>query len=291
MADEGISTERKDGFGWYLSFGLIAVVAFIAIGAFTGEEALAAAARVLWNGFALIINALIRLFGGLLGLIARGVGWRRATRVANVIGGIGLGYAASVVFSEDKVQKARGWRGKLKATITSVKLKWQNLPLFGKLVIVAALIASQVYLHTMLIIFPIAFLVPLVRKLWVRAADLLFGAWYWKLFGSRHRKLVSWLRTLPGIRSVIGWARLTRIRYLTAWRLWKHHPCYFNRETGRRQVSFVEPLRLWQRGELDGYIGRPLLAGPRHRPGPPSLEARGPALPGAEDVQQLPHAG
>lgn len=291
MADEGISTERAGGFGWYLSFALIAVVAFIAIGAFTGQEALAAAARVLWNGFALIINALIRLFGGLLGLIARGVGWRRATRVANVIGGIGLGYAASVVFSEDKVQKARGWRGKLKATITSVKLKWQNLPLFWKLVIVAALIASQVYLHTMLIIFPIAFLVPVVRRLWVRAADLLFGAWYWKLFGSRHRKLVFWLRTLPGVRSVIGWARLTRIRYLTAWRLWKYHPCYFNCETGRRQVSFVEPLRLWRRGELDGYIGRPLLAGPTYRPSPPSLEARGPALRGAEDVQQLPHAG
>src|SRR5690606_23351108 len=133
----------------YLSFALIAVVAFVAIGAVTGQEALAAAVRVLWNGFALVINSLIRVFGSLLGLIARGVGWRRVTRVANVIGGVGLGYAASVVFSEEKVQKARGWRGKLKAAITSVRNRWQNLPLVWKLLVVAALIASQVYLHSM----------------------------------------------------------------------------------------------------------------------------------------------
>lgn len=288
MADETTSSEQKEGFGWYLSFALIAVVAFVAIGAVTGQEALAAAVRVLWNGFALVINSLIRVFGSLLGLIARGVGWRRVTRVANVIGGVGLGYAASVVFSEEKVQKARGWRGKLKAAITSVRNRWQNLPLVWKLLVVAALIASQVYLHSMLIVFPIAFLVPVVRRLWVRAADMLFGAWYWRMFGSRHRKLVTWLRTLPGVRGVIGWVRLTRIRYLTAWRLWKYHPRYFDCETGRRQVSFIEPLHLWRRGELDIYIGRPLLAGDMPRPDPsPTLKAPSLSLDQAQD----PRAG
>jgi hypothetical protein len=291
VADERPSTERKDGIGWYLSFALIAVLAFIAIGTITGQEALAAAARVFWNGFALVVNSLFRMFGGLLGLIAKGVGWRRATRIANVIGGIGLGYAASVVLSEDAVQKARGWRGKLRATINSVKTRWQNLPLLWKLVIVAALIASQVYLHTVLVIFPIAFLVPVVRKLWIRTADLIFGVWYWKTFGTWHRRLVAWLKKLPGVRAVIGWVRLTRIRYLTAWRLWKYHPCYFDCETGRRQVSFVEPLRLWWGGELDGYIGRPLLAGPMHRPSPPSLEARSLGLEVADERHQLPRTG
>ena len=267
MAERQSTSGRNEGFGWYVSFALIAVVAFIAIGAVTGQEALAAAVRVIWNGFVLVLNGAIRVLGSLLGLLAKGIGWRRLTRIANVIGGIGLGYAASVVLSEDKVRKARGWRGKIKAAIASVRDRWQALPLVWKLTIVAALIASQIYLHTMLIVFPIAFLVPIVRRLWVRTADILFGSWYWKTFGSRHRKLISWLRTLPGVRGIIGWARLSRIRYLTAWRLWKYHPRYFDPETGKRRVSFIEPLRLWWRNELDGYIGRPLLAGTMHRQG------------------------
>lgn len=255
------SSDRKVGFGWYFNFVLIAVVAFLAIGAVTGQDALAAAARVFWNGFALIINSALRIFGGLLSLIAKGVGWRRLTRIANVIGGVGLGYAASVVLSEDKVRKARGWRAKLRESIEVVKGWWQRLHLAGKLAIVAALIASQVYLHTMLIVFPIAFLVPVVRRLWVRVADMLFGSFYWRKFGSYHRRLVAWMRTLPGIRAVIGIIRLTRIRYLAAWRLWKYHPRYLDPVTNRRVVSFAEPIRLWWRGELDGYIGRPLLSG------------------------------
>lgn len=267
MLERQPTRNRQGGVGWYVSFALIAIVAFVGIGAATGQDALAAAARIFWNAFAFLINGLIRVFGSLLGLIAKGVGWRRLTRVANTICGIGLGYAASVVLSEEKVQRARGWRGKLRAVIASIRDRWQALHLFWKLMIVAALIASQIYLHTMLIVFPIAFLVPVVRRLWVRLADLFFGAWYWKKFGARHRKMVAWLRTLPLIRNIIGWARLTRIRYLTAWRLWKYHPRYLDPDTGKRQVSLVEPLRLWWRNELDGYIGHPLLAGGLHRPG------------------------
>src|SRR5690606_29210357 len=124
--------------------------------------------------------------GGLLGLLARGVGWRRMTRIANVIGGVGLGYAASVVLSDEKVRQARDWRGRLKAAITASKDRWQGLHLAWKLIIVAALIASQIYLHTMLVVFPIAFLVPIIRRIWVRAADLMFGSLYWRKFGRRH---------------------------------------------------------------------------------------------------------
>ena len=57
------------------------------------------------------------------------------------------------------------------------------------LTIVAALIASQLYLHSLLILFPIAFLVPIVQPLWVQSADLVFGGWYWRTFGQTHRSV------------------------------------------------------------------------------------------------------
>ncbi|MGB3718896.1 MAG: hypothetical protein DIU63_09930 [Proteobacteria bacterium] len=263
MSEKRAPAERIDGIGWYFSFALIAIVAFVVLGAITGQEVLAAAVRVFWNAFAFLANSFLRVLGSLLGIIAKGVGWRRVTRVANVIAGVGLGYVGSVVLSDEKVQKARGWRAKLKATIAQIRRYWQDLPLVWKLVVVAILIASQVYLHTVLIVFPIAFLVPVVRRLWIQAADLLFGSWYWRLFGRHHRRFVAWLRRFPIVRGILGWARLTRIRYLAAWRLWKYHPRYFDPATGRRVISFVEPIRLWWRGELDDYIGRPLLAGKR----------------------------
>ena len=256
---------RKSGqFGWYVTFVLIAVAAFVGIYALTGQDALAAAVRIFWNGFAIAFNALARLIGSLLSLLARGVGWRRLSRLANVITGIGIGYAASVVISDDQVRRARGWRDRLRILITIARNRWQAMRLSTKIFVVLVLIASQVYLHSMLIIFPIAFLVPVVRRLWVRIADLAFGSWYWKYFGGRHRSFVGSMRRLPGVRSCIGWSRATRLRYLTAWRLWRHHPRYRREdEASRRVVNLAEPARLWWRRELDEYVGRPLLAGPR----------------------------
>lgn len=259
----GFVAKRNGQIGWYVTFVVIAVVASVGVWALTGQDALGAAVRFLWNGLALLVNMVVRLFGSLVGLLARGVGWRRLSRIANVIGGIGLGYAASVVVSDDKVQRARNWRSRLRMMITIARNRWQTLPMVWKLFVVGVLIASQVYLHTILILFPIAFLVPLVRRLWVRVADLAFGTWYWKTFGMRHRSLVSRLRALPGLRHVIGWGRLTRIRYLTAWRLWRYHPRYRLVDSPRRQVNFVEPVKLWWRCELDSYIDSPLLAGRR----------------------------
>jgi hypothetical protein len=253
---------RRNGqFGWYVAFVVIAVVASLGVYALTGQDALAAAVRVFWNAFVLLFNAALRVIGSLVGLLARGVGWRRLSRIANVIGGIGLGYAGSVLFSDEKVQRARSWRDRLRAMITLARNKWQALPLGWKLFVVAVLIASQIYVHTILIIFPIAFLVPVVRRLWVRVADLAFGSWYWRTFGSRHRLFISTMRRLPGVRSIIGWGRLTRIRYLTAWRLWRYHPRYQLIGSNRRMVSLSEPIKLWWRSELDEYVGRPLLAG------------------------------
>ena len=96
----GIPVARRNGhLGWYVSFLLIAVVAFVVVDLLTGQEALAAAARVLWNAAALIVNGVMRLLGELLGLLARGIGLRRVSRLANLVGSVGLGYTASIVLS------------------------------------------------------------------------------------------------------------------------------------------------------------------------------------------------
>jgi hypothetical protein len=257
---------RNGGIGWYVTFAVLAVGIFLAVGYLTGLDAIGAAVRFLWNALAFAVNALIRLLAGLLALLARGVGWRRLTRLSRAVAGVGLGYAGSVILSDAKVRRARGWRQKLKSSITVARNRWQRLHLAWKLAVVAVLMASQLYLHFLLIVFPIAFLVPVVRRLWVQAVDLLFGSWYWKTLGRIHRVTIAWLRNLPPFRQIAGATRVTRIRYLCAWRLWKHDPRYRRSDGTERLVSFIEPMRLWWRGELDRYIGRPLLAGKMRAP-------------------------
>lgn len=251
------------GIGWYGTFGFLIIASFLVIYALTGMDALGAAARLVWNGLAFAANGILRAIGGLLQLLARGVGWRRLSRLGSAVTGVGMGYAASVVLSDAHVTKARGWRGKLQSAVQVTREKWQALPIWLKLLIVVALIASQVYLHVALILFPIAFLVPVVRRLWVRAADALFGGWYWRTFGRWHRSFASTMKTLPGVRQAADGLRLVRLRYLSAWRLWKYDARYRDPENGGRLVSLIEPFRLWRRGELDGYVGRPLLSGQR----------------------------
>jgi hypothetical protein len=249
------------GFGWYATFLVLALLLFLAVGYYTGVDAVAATSRFLWNALAAVANSAIRALGGLLALLAKGVGWRRLSRIATTIMGVGLSYSGGVVLSDRGLQRAKGWTGKLKALFATVRRRWLALHLVWKLAIVAVLIASQLYLHFLLILFPIAFLVPVVRRLWVQAADMLVGGWYWKTFGRAHRTIVAFLRRQPGVRHAIGGVRLARIRYLCAWRLWRYDPRYRCPETGEHEVSFIEPVRLWWRGELDGYVGRHLLAG------------------------------
>jgi hypothetical protein len=254
---------RRHNLGWYVTFAFLIVAAFLGIHYLTGHDAVGAASRFIWNAVAFAVNGLLRLVGGLALTLAKGVGLRRVSRLATLLTGVRLGYAGSVILSDARLKQARGWRGKVKATITLVRNRWQRLHIAWKLAIVAVLIASQVYLHFLLIIFPIAFLVPVVRRLWIQAADLMFGSWYWRTFGRMHRTVIGALQALPGWRQVFDAVRLWRIRYLCAWRLWKHDPRYRIAETNAREISFVEPLRLWWRGELDLYVGRPLLAGAR----------------------------
>jgi hypothetical protein len=266
--------------GWYVTFGLLAVAASLAVYLVTGEDAVGAAAGAL----VLVVNGAIRLFGGLALVLARGVGLRRVSRLASLLAGVGLGYAGSLILSDAKLKRAHGWRGKLKTFLTLVAKRWQALHLVWKLAIVAVLIASQVYLHFLLIVFPIAFLVPVVRRLWIRIVDLVFGSWYWRTFGSLHRAAVAALEAMPGPRHALGATRLWRIRYLCAWRLWKYDAAYRDPKSGKRWVSVVEPMRLWWRGALDRYVGRPLLAGCRPMEAPSSLPGHGRGVAGRQAV-------
>lgn len=263
-AARGEARLERRGVGWYVTFIAIAVVLFVGIGIVAGVDAVAASARFLWDLLALVANGLMRALGGLVMLLAKGVGWRRLTRIGGAIAGIGLGYSGGVILSERRLKRAQGWTGKARVFLARLRQRWLALHLGWKLAILVALIASQLYLHFLLILFPIAFLVPVVRRAWVQAADMLFGSWYWRTFGPTHRAVVASLRHQPGVRHVVGGVRLTRIRYLRAWRLWKYDPRYRDAQTGKHEVSFIEPARLWWRGELDGYVGRHLLGGRPH---------------------------
>lgn len=251
----------RKGKGWYAAFAFLFIASFVAIYAATGQDAIGAAARFLSNGVILVRNIVARSAGSFLKLLAQGVGLRRLSRFLAAGASIGLGYAASVIVSDKTVRRAHGWREKVHTAARFAQRTWHEAPLFAKIAAVVCLIASQVYLHFFLVVFPIAFLVPAVRKIWVRAADMLFGSWYWKTFGSTHRAIVAGIRSLPFMRALFDAARLMRLRYLSAWRIWRYDPRYRDQASQARFVSLIEPWRLLRRGELDRYIGRPLLAG------------------------------
>ena len=166
--------------GWYITFIAIAMTAFVGIDYLTGADAIAGTARFAWNAIVIAGTGLSRVAGGFLALVAKGIGWRRLSRLSTAILSVGLGYSGSVLLSDSGVKRAKGWTGKLRRVLMLMRQRWLGLPLIGKLAIVAALIASQLYLHSLLILFPIAFLVPIVRRLWVQSADLVFGGWYWR---------------------------------------------------------------------------------------------------------------
>jgi hypothetical protein len=252
----------RGGRGWYTTFFALALFLTVTVGYFTGLDAVAATSRFLWNATALITNGTIRAAGGLLLLLARGIGWRRLARLATATMGVGLSYSGGILLSERQLRRAKGWTGTLSLLVAQTRNHWLGLHLAWKIAIVALLIASQVYLHFLFILFPLAFLVPVVRRIWVRAADMALGSWYWRAFGRTHRAVIAHLRMMPGAREVVGAVRLARIRYLRAWRLWRYDPRYRHAATGKQSISFIEPVRLWWRGELDDYVGRPLLCGP-----------------------------
>lgn len=258
--------------GWYLVFFGLALASFVAIGYLAGVDAIAGSARfaarsllLAWNAASVAGGGLLKAIAGMAAPIVKSLGWRRLSRISTSILSIGLVYSSSVVLSDGGVRRAKGWLGRIRTLVMVLRERWLELHIAWKLAIVAALIAGQIYLHWLLILFPIAFLVPVIRKLWVQAADLVLGNWYWRKFGRRHRSVIRVLSALFGVKQIAGAARMLRMRYLCAWRLWKYHPRYRRPDNGRRVISLIEPLRLWRRAELDLYVGRPLLGGSARR--------------------------
>lgn len=93
---------KTHSLGWFATFAALVVTAYLTIYYFTGEEAVGAATRFAWNVLAFVVNGLIRLFGGLALVLAKGVGVRRVSRLARMLTGVGLGYAGSVILNEDR---------------------------------------------------------------------------------------------------------------------------------------------------------------------------------------------
>lgn len=270
---------KGHGAGWWITLVGLIVAIFGVVYLFTGMDALGAAARVVWNSMVFAFNAAVRFLGEFSGVIARALGMRRLGKVAVALASVGLVYAGGIIMNDEAIAKAHGWRDKLKAAITVARNWWHDLHVGWKLTAVALLIASQVYLHFLLILFPVAFLVPFVRQLWVQAIDIVFGGWYRSTHAARYEALKARFKALPGCRQVVGWMRITRLRYLCAWRLWKYDPHYLRPGSHRHAISIVEPMRLWWRGELDRYVGHPLLAGPGRGPPPlPPVESAAPVV-------------
>ena len=116
------------GRGWYATFLVLALLLFVVVDHFTGLDVVAATSRFLWNALALAANSATRAAGGLLALLAKGVGWRRLSRLATVIMGVGLSYSGGVILSDRGLRRAKGWTGRLKALAATLRNRWLHLP-------------------------------------------------------------------------------------------------------------------------------------------------------------------
>jgi hypothetical protein len=73
LQERRVSTGR----GWYATLFALALILTVTVGYVTGLDAVAATSRFLWNATALITSGTLRAAGGLLLLLARGIGWHR----------------------------------------------------------------------------------------------------------------------------------------------------------------------------------------------------------------------
>ena len=259
---------------WVLSLALILTV-LLAVSFVLDVGTVGATGRFAWN--ALIAAVLVSARG--LDTVVAFVLRRRIWRLASLFTTVGLGYSGNVILTHAQLERARGWRGTFRRHVTGLRNRWHGLPTVWKCVIVALLIAMQVGLLPVvseyILLIPIGFMIPLVanggRRFYAWLADSIFAASYRRYLGPRHRALLRRFNTLAPVGMARGAVRLGRMRYLTAWRLWKYDPQYRD-PSGELWVSFFEPLRLWNERKLDLYIGRPLLA---RRPTVPAPKGEG----------------
>jgi hypothetical protein len=254
--------------GWRASLAafivLVAVAAVIDVA--TGINAIAASARIVWNGFVFALLWSARSLQALVALVAR----RRAWRLTSFLTSVGFGYAGRVFLSAQHSRELLGWRARFRAVVARVRHRWLVLTIGQKFLVVAILIAAQLAFlpaaAQYLVLFPVGFMIrPMVlgvRKLYSWMGDLIFGKVYWQYCGRAHNAVVHRCERFVPVKAVSGASRRLRLQYLTAWRLWKYQPRYRD-ESGELWVSVLEPFRLWRGRQLDIYVGHPLLCGGR----------------------------
>jgi hypothetical protein len=250
---------------WAFSLALICVV-LIALSFLTDINTIGATGRFAWNAVIAALLAGTRGLDTVLAYVLR----RRIWRMTSFFTTIGLGYSGNVVLTQAQLKRAKGWHGTFRKYTTRMRKDWNALGTTWKCLGVAVLIATQIALLPVIsqyvLLIPIGFMIPVVangaRRFYAWMADSIFGATYWRYFGSTHRAALRKARTLALLHGLRGGVRLIRMRYLSAWRLWKYDPQYRD-PSGELWVSLFEPIRLWRERKLDLYIGRPLFAGKR----------------------------
>jgi hypothetical protein len=270
--------------GWQASLAafVLLVGAAAVIDVVTGINAIAATARIVWNGFVFAVLWSARSLQALVAVIAR----RRAWRVTSFLTSIGFGYASRVVLSANDSRRLQGWRERVRGATARVRRRWLALPTGQKFLVAAVLVIAQLAFlpaaAEYLVLFPVGFMIrPIVlgvRRAYSWVGDLMFAKAYWTYCGRAHHAVVRRCERVVPVRAVTGASRLLRLQYLTAWRLWKYQPRYRD-ESGELWVSVAEPFRLWKNHKLDIYIGHPLLAGGRTSTRVAPAPASGPALP------------
>jgi len=253
---------------WLVALCLL-VAAIVAVDIATGAHAIGATMRLAWSSLAFALLFAARNVEALIALIAR----RRVWRATSVLTEIGFGYAGRVFLAEPRIREAHGWRQRLRLAVARMRRGWMALPTGVKFTLVVVLIVAQLAVLPVaadfLVLFPIGFMIPViaagVRRIYSWAGDLVFAKMYWRYCGRAHYATVNACGRFVPVRVVGRAAGLLRLRYLTAWRLWKYDPRYRD-ESGELRVSFLEPGRLLRQGKLDVYRGRPLLCGKRCPP-------------------------
>lgn len=206
-----------------------------------------------------LVVAFVIAFLEFLWSVGMRIGLRRLMRplMSIVLGGVSASY---YVRNKKLFERTQTARARMRRALELFKAWWFELSLSKKIAIVIVMIALQAALHFYLILFPVAFIVTyVVTKVRDWGYDESIGAWYWRTFGSLHRRVAAVLRRIPGIRAVIGGIRYIRLCFLGGWREWKYHFCTYGEIMGR--VYLLRNIRRWGK-----YCGRPLLAGRQNFP-------------------------
>lgn len=242
---------------------LIAAIVFVDI--MTGENAIGFTFRFLWGIIARFAIFFIHGFDVFFFAVLR-------VRVFQWIGAltvVQIGYIGRVIFNEHQMGKFSTWKDSMKVHAGRLKRLWRATPIVLKIVVVGLLIFGQMALLPRLsewvILFPMGFMLHGIESLYRRMFGKVANKAIDRVIGGKHEELVDRIEWLDRLYTKCG---LWRLKYLTAWRLWKHSPKYRDPVTLKRKKSFIEPIRLFWRNDesLERYVGKPLFAYHAGRP-------------------------